>query len=197
MDGNASEKIERVSPLILVLGGIHGVGKTTLAHHLSIRLNIHQRAGLGAVTKTMKTLLPDHEVIRKWGHHESSDPAIVREKFLRECELIGQVMNTLVESAMESEEDYIVDGVQLLPQYLPLERIRFCIITVSDVREYEKRFLHPTMTRVKHLTNATMGIAKTMEAIILQEARKHSIPIFDNMGSLEETSENICRHFSI
>lgn len=187
----------RISPLILVLGGIHGVGKTTLAHQLSIELNIHQRAGLGAITKTMKTLLPHNEIIQVWGQYDTTDLMKIREKFLRECELIGRVMHTLVESAVKTGEDYIIDGVQLLPQYLPLESIHYCVITVSDSQEYKKRFMHPTDTRAKHLTNATTEIAKTIEEIILQEARKYNIPVFDNTGSFEKTSESIRGYFSI
>jgi len=48
-----------MKPRIILLGGVYGVGKKSLAHQLSIDLDIYQRAGLGAITKTIKSLLPE------------------------------------------------------------------------------------------------------------------------------------------
>lgn len=192
-----SEKLNVNPPRIILLGGVYGVGKTSLAHQLSMELNIFQRAGLGAITKTAKTLLPENKIIREWGKYESPKLEIIEEKFFRECELIGQVVNTLVESAYTTGEDYIVDGVQLLPQFLPLDKIYFGIITVSDYSEYQKRFEHPTWTRVKHLNNATTEIAKNIEQVILKEAKKLNIPIFDNLKPIKETSKEIRNHFGL
>jgi len=53
-----------MNPRIILLGGAYGVGKTSLAHQLSIDLNIYQRTGLGAITKTIKELLPESEVAK-------------------------------------------------------------------------------------------------------------------------------------
>ena len=197
MNINNSKKSKATSPRIILLGGVYGVGKTSLAHQLSIELNIFQRAGLGAITKTVKTILPENKIVKEWGEYKSPKLELIEEKFLRECELIGRVVNTLVKSACTTGEDYIVDGVQLLPQFLPLDKIYFGIITVSDYSEYQKRFEHPTLTRVRHLNNATTEIAKNIEQVILKEAKKLNIPIFDNLKPIKETSKEIRNHFGL
>ncbi len=178
-------------PLFVVLGGTYGVGKTTIAHHLGIELSIMQRVGLGGITKTIKTVLPEDEVVKGWHCYDRSDPDEVRAKLRRESQLIGRVISTILDSAEKSGESYIIDGVQLLPEFLPLSKLRMFLLTVSDENEHRQRFEHPTITRTRHLNNSTFELARTVEAIILEESQLFGIPVIDNLSSPKETARVI------
>jgi len=41
------------SPFVILICGVNGIGKTTLAFNLSSILNIKQRIGLGVIVKTL------------------------------------------------------------------------------------------------------------------------------------------------
>lgn len=178
-------------PIFVVLGGTYGVGKTTIAHHLGIELSIMQRVGLGGITKTIKTLLPENQVVKNWHIYDRTDLEQVRAKLRRESELIGRVISTIVDSAEKSGESYIIDGVQLLPEFLPLSKLHLFILSVSDQDEHRQRFEHPTITRTCHLNNGTFELARIVQAIILKESQQFGIPVIDNVSSPQETARRI------
>lgn len=184
-------------PLILVLGGTYGVGKTTLAHQLSKELNITNRAGLGTIVNTLRTFLPNNPIIKNWRVYNTLNKAVIRRKLLHKAELISKVIYTIMDSATKKGENYIIEGVELFPKYLPFEKIRYCTLIVTDADEYKRRFEHPTATKTKRLSNATLKIAKTIEEIILEETAPYNIPVFDNVSSVNETSQKIREHFGI
>ncbi len=185
-----------MKPRIFVLSGIYGVGKTSLSHQLSIDLDIRQRAGLGMITKTIKTIIPDNEIVKGWGIYKSIDKEEIRKKFVDECKLVGLILNNIINFAYKTGEDYIIDGVQLLPQFLPLDKINFCVVTVSDEDEKQRRFVSPTVTRVRHLNSINQETRNTIESVILEEAIKYNIPVFDNLGLIQEISKQISSYFN-
>ena len=178
-------------PLIILLGGTYGVGKTTVAHHLGVELSIMQRAGLGGITKTIKTLLPDDEVVKGWHRYDRTDREQVRAKLLCESQMIGRIIATIVDSAERSGESYIIDGVQLLPQFLPMSKLHLFILAVPDKDEHRQRFEHPTITRTCHLNNGTFELAQLVQSIILDESRPFGIPVVDNLSLPKATAATI------
>lgn len=178
-------------PIFVLLGGTYGVGKTTIAHHLGVELSIMQRTGLGGITKTIRTLLPENEIVKNWHIYDRTDPDQVRAKLRRESELIGRVVTTILDSAEKSGESYIIDGVQLLPEFLPLSKLHMFILCVSNHGTHRQRFEHPTITRTRHQNNSTFELAQIVQTIILEEARAFNIPVIDNVVSPQETAKRI------
>lgn len=175
-------------PIFVLLGGTYGVGKTTIAHHLGIEMSIMQRVGLGGITKTIRTVLPEDEVVKGWHHYDRSDREQVRAKLRRESQLIGRVISTILDSAEKSGESYIIDGVQLLPEFLPMSKLHMFLLAVPDQNEHRQRFEHPTITRTRHLNNSTFDLARIVESIILEESQPYGIPIISNLSSPKETA---------
>jgi 2-phosphoglycerate kinase len=175
-------------PMIVLLGGTYGVGKTTVAHHLGIELSIMQRIALGGITKTIRTLMPEDDVVKQWHQYDRRDPQAVRAKLRRESQLVGRVIATIVDAAERSGEPCIIDGVQLLPEFLPLSRLHLFILVVADREAHRRRFEHPTNTRTGRLNDNTFELARIVESIILEESRPFGIPIINNSGSPRETA---------
>jgi 2-phosphoglycerate kinase len=178
-------------PIFVVLGGTYGVGKTTIAHHLGIELSIMQRVGLGGITKTIRTLLPENEIVKNWHIYDRTAPDQVHTKLRRESELIGRVITTILDSAEKSGESYIIDGVQLLPEFLPLSKLHMFILSVPNPDEHRQRFEHPTITRTRHLNNSTFELTQIVQGIILEESRSYGIPVIENVSSPQETARQI------
>lgn len=173
--------LESNKPLIIVISGTYGVGKTTLAHILGYKLNIHQRVGLGVISKTLRYIDHSNPIISKWGDFsDCNNEKDVVKKLHLESELIGNILKSIIDKAFRTGEPYIIDGVQLLPQYLPLEKLHYLTLTVRNEEEHKDRFMNPNITKKKHLNNANFDIVKIVGNEILKNANKHNAPIFES-----------------
>ena len=114
-------------PLIIVLSGAQGVGKKTLAHQLSVDLQIMQRITLSYVTKIMKAFAPSNPIVQKWNIFNQTDKKHLRKKLKKEAEFIGKILSTVIDKAEHSGENCVIDGVELLPEFLPMDKILFFV----------------------------------------------------------------------
>jgi hypothetical protein len=126
------------TPLIILVSGVHGIGKTTLSHELSRRLEIRQRVGLGAVVKTLIEFgLPaDAPGAARMMDNvlDLEDPASQLDAHAR---VICRVVDRLVRTYHAQGVHCIVDGVQLFPRHLHLPRgVIHLHLAVSDFGAY-------------------------------------------------------------
>jgi 2-phosphoglycerate kinase len=179
-------------PTIILLGGTHGVGKTTVAHHLGTQLSIRQRSGAGVILNAIQTVMPDSVAFTAhWHQCDHRDRDQVRDMLRRESELIGRVINRIVDGACYTGESYIIDGVNLLPEFLPLNRIRYYALTCSDEESHRRRFEQPETTRTRHNSVRSYDLAKTVESVLFEEILPFDVPVIDNTEQPEITAHRI------
>lgn len=125
-------------PLILLVSGVHGIGKTTLCYELSRRLGIRQRVGLGAIVKTLAEFgLPAgapgsaREMDNDLG---LEDPV---SQLDAQARVLCRVVNRIVATYYDQHVHCVIDGVQLVPRYLDVPPgVIHMHIAVSDVSAY-------------------------------------------------------------
>src|SRR3989338_729099 len=168
-------------PLIIAISGTHGVGKTTLAHALAIKLDIKQRIGLGVVLKTMQILESGNEEIQKWDDYSGckTEQDFVK-KIHAQCRIMGSIISKIVDKAIKTCEPYIIDGIQLLPQYLPMSKIKLVALFLNDKDEHKKRYTKPNVTKTRHAVKNNFETVKDIEKEILKNIRKYKIPLFES-----------------
>lgn len=179
----------RKMPLIIILSGTYGVGKTTLAHQLSIDLQIMQKINLSGITTAVKTLRKNDPVVKNWDNLKN--PKTIKSKLIREAKVMGEIISNVVQTAELTGENYIIEGIQLLPRFLPMDRILFFNIYLSDETEHEKRFYHPTITRTKHKNNASYSTVKKLGKLVAGECKNYPVNYIDNTGTPEEVCKKI------
>lgn len=180
-----------MKPLLIFLGGVHGVGKTSLAHELANRLGIYYHAGIGTLVQTLKTALPHNPVFQTWAQYQGLSGEAVQEKFLAECREMQPYIESIAHHAERSGEHYIFDGVQCLPGSLPKEFFDMFVITVSKHAVHRRRFEHPTKTKTQNGDPLSFETGLAIESILLKEAQAHDIPVIDNIVSIEATTTQI------
>jgi len=177
-------------PLIIVLSGAQGVGKKTLAHQLGVDLQIMQTTTLSCVTKIIQVLRPNDPVVKKWNVYTKTNLNYIKTKLRKEAKLIGKIVSVIAEKATYSGENYILDGVQLLPEFLPMDKVLFFYISApSD--EHKKRFNTPGITRLRHSTNTSYALAKKIDHVIFNECKNYPIHRINNIGSSKVISKKI------
>jgi len=104
-------------PLLLVLGGAPGVGKSTISTRLAVRLGITRIVTTDTIREVLRTVipatvLPELHVSTYESVGAGADPA---EVYVRQARVVGGALVSVVRRLLTERRSVIVEGVHLLP----------------------------------------------------------------------------------
>ena len=108
-------------PLVIVLTGAPGVGKSTLATRLAVRLEITRLVTSDAIREVLRTVVPDsvlpelHESTFELIEPERTEPFA---RFDRQCAAVGNAMVAVASRLCTENRSMIAEGVHLPPGVL-------------------------------------------------------------------------------
>lgn len=150
-----SRKIEQnEKPLVILLGGTSGIGKSTIAAALTRRLGIERVIGTDEVREVMRYMLPQDLVPTL--HQSSYDagevlsgpefPENLLVGFSRQASLVNRGVHAYIKRIEKEGLKAIFNGVHLVPGILDLDKyqsVQFFhyILTLENKEEHIRRFL--------------------------------------------------------
>ena len=194
---------EPEKPVIILLGGSSGVGKTSLALEVARRLGIHRVLSTDSIRQVMRLMLSS-ELMPEI--HASSFDAYrflassvaagdrdldqVVPGFMAQASIVSVGVRGMLERAIDENTSMILDGVSLVPGLIDLAayandaHIIYLVVARLDEDSFRshfiargKRQLHRNATRyVENLE----GILK-IQLQFLELADRYDIPIVDNV----------------
>ncbi|WP_087035836.1 2-phosphoglycerate kinase [Thermococcus litoralis] len=189
-------------PMIILLGGATGVGKSTLATELAFRLGIRTVIGTDTVREVMrkiisKELLPAIHTSSFLAWRElrnlpkDVDPLIYG--FESQVRYVTVGINAVVERSYKEGFNTIIEGIHLVPGYVTLnDRSFMYLITVKNSEALEARFyerarysLRPAEYYVKNIDNIMH-----IQEYLIEKAKEYGIPIIENI-ELEQSINSI------
>ncbi|USS39983.1 2-phosphoglycerate kinase [Thermococcus aggregans] len=192
-------------PMIILLGGATGVGKSTLATELAFRLGIRTVIGTDTVREVMrkiisKDLLPAIHTSSFLAWRElrnlpkDVDPLIYG--FESQVRYVTVGVNAVVERSYKEGFNTIIEGIHLVPGYVNLnDRSFMYLITVKNSESLEARFherarysLRPAEYYVKNIDNILR-----IQDYLIEKAKEYGIPIIENV-ELEKSINAIMSH---
>jgi 2-phosphoglycerate kinase len=105
-------------PLLLVLGGAPGVGKSTISTRLAVRFGITRIVTTDTIREVLRTVIPPsvlpelHVSTYESVGGTGSDPADV---YLRQARVVGGALVAVVRRLLTERRSVIIEGVHLLP----------------------------------------------------------------------------------
>lgn len=104
-------------PLLLVLGGAPGVGKSTISTRLAVRFGITRIVTTDTIREVLRTVipatvLPELHVSTYESVGAGADPA---EVYVRQARVVGGALVSVVRRLLTERRSVIVEGVHLLP----------------------------------------------------------------------------------
>ncbi len=195
-------------PLILLIGGATGVGKSTIATILATRLNITRVASSDAIREVMRATVSDKLIRPLRGSSYNAyqnltlPPVGVNPVILGFREQVMAVIvgiEAIVKRNIEEKNDIIIEGAHVVPGYIELQKyddkavIQQIVISVSDIEIHKEHFTKRTtetqgsrpMTKyIKHLDKIHL-IQKYIEEL----AKENNIPIVENYNLDNTVSE--------
>jgi 2-phosphoglycerate kinase len=182
-------------PIIVLIGGATGTGKSTVATEVAYRLGITRVTSTDFVRQTMRAFLT-HDFMPSI--HYSSFEVPPEEHGLGTVEgFVEQTRNVLIgvrgviDRALQEGWSLVLEGVHLVPGMLPPVEgalVVHCVLAIEDpdlhtshfwVRDAHSEGLRP----VQKYVDAIVDIRK-LQDFILERARFAGVPIVEN-GSIE------------
>jgi 2-phosphoglycerate kinase len=197
-------KLDR--PLVILLGGVTGVGKSTVASQLANRLGITRVVATDQVRQVVRAFF-SYEFMPAV-HHSSFDVgrevqgavgsrSATVEGFLRQVGDIAPGIEALIERAISERTRVVIEGVHLLPD-MPVAGLRERALTVRALLAVEDEHAHRGHFHMRAI-EAARPPERYLEAFerirVLQEyligrAREADLPIIDE-GGLEPTLKRV------
>jgi 2-phosphoglycerate kinase len=199
------QKLRRLeTPLIVLIGGATGVGKSTLATQLAHRLGITRVISTDMVRQVMRAFFAAE--LMPAIHTSSFDAAsamrvpvprdtdLSKMGFIEQTKTVSVGIEALIKRGVDEAQRMVVEGVHLVPGYLDRSGWREAIVlefvlAVGDkdrhrgnftVREWETGGIRPLRRYVEHFADI-----RRIQKYIVGRAVEQGVPVVDN-ASLDE-----------
>jgi len=200
-------------PLIILLGGTAGTGKSTLAVELAHRLGITRVISTDSVREVMRIMFSPElmPTIHKssfnaWEAYDlptTVQDDIVISAFMEQALRILAGIYALMDRALDEKISMIIDGVHIVPGFMKMdygESAMVCnmVITTEDEAIHRERFEirgqeASTRGAEKYLDNFD-AIRKIQDFIVMQ-AHRCDVPVFDSKN-FDQTVKTIVEHLT-
>jgi 2-phosphoglycerate kinase len=189
-------------PIIVLVGGATGTGKSTVATDVAYRLGITRVTSTDFVRQTMRAFFSSEfmpaihhssfEAGRAMAGDEEEGDAVVG-GFLEQTREVLVGVRAAIDRALEEGWSMVLEGVHLVPGMLPKEiegaLVVECVLGIEDAEAHASHFwIRDTDSEgvrpyEKYLD--AFDEIRLIQAHILGRARKHGVPVVEN-GNIEE-----------
>ena len=190
-------------PLILLVGGATGTGKSTVATDVAYRLGITRVTSTDFVRQTMRAFFSRefmpaiHHSSFEAGRAMAGDEEEVGDSvvggFLEQTREVLVGVRAAIDRALEEGWSMVLEGVHLVPGMLPKEiegaLVVECVLGIEDAEAHASHFwIRDTDSEgvrpyEKYLE--AFDDIRLIQAYILGRALKHGVPVIEN-GNIEE-----------
>jgi 2-phosphoglycerate kinase len=181
-DWRRLDRLER--PLVVMLGGTTGVGKSTLATMLAARLGVTRVIATDVIRQVLRAFFT-HEAMPSV-HHSAFEAGGV-EGYREQAERVAIGVHAIVERAVAERKPVIVEGVHVLPGTLEPELRGGCVavqamLVVSDAELHRGHFSHRRGTRPAERYLERFDEIRALQDHLSACAREESVAVIDNVN---------------
>ncbi len=184
-------------PIILLVGGATGTGKSTVATEAAYRLGITRVTSTDFIRQTMRAFFTrefmpsvhDSSFEARVAVDQDDVPEGMLPGFLDQTRNVLVGVRAAIDRALQEGWSMVIEGVHLVPGMLPpIEGplVVQCVISIQDedehlghfyIRDAASQGLRPLEKYVSHFTNI-----RALQGYILERARRSDVPVIVNTG---------------
>ncbi len=201
------------TPLIILLGGTAGTGKSTIAVELAHRLGITRVISTDSVREVMRImfspeLMPtihrsSFDAWKSFDLPKGVQDDIVIAAFMEQALRVSAGIYALMDRALNEKISTIIDGVHLVPGFLKRDYgdkalVFRMVITTEDENIHRERFhlrgqQASTRGAEKYLDN--FDSIRKIQDFVVEQAHKHNVPVFESKN-FDQTVATIVQHLT-
>jgi 2-phosphoglycerate kinase len=182
-------------PIVLLVGGATGTGKSTVATESAYRLGITRVTTTDSIRQTMRAFFSKEFMPSiHYSSFEVADQYLGEQNpllsgFLEQTRNVLVGVRAAIDRAMEEGWSMVIEGVHLVPGLLPASidgvLVVQCVLAIEDEDEHASHFSargDPEGARAPAKYLQHLDDIRTIQAHILERARKHNVPVIENLG---------------
>ncbi len=182
-------------PIIILIGGGTGIGKSTIAFDLGYRLGIRSIIGTDTVREVMRDiisldLLPALHTSSFRAHEKIESPSSYINKTIYAFEMqvnyVSVGTEAVISRAAHEGFNLLIDGIHLVPGYIDIEKenskIFHFVLYLDDKEEYINRFHARSYGSKREAEYYVDGVDRILEIqeFIVNKAKEHNVPLIEN-----------------
>lgn len=190
--------------IVILIGGVTGIGKSTVAKEVSYRLGFTSSIGTDSIRQVMRKTISEeltpelHESSYLAYKHIDTHPMIsdVIMGFERQCRLVSVGINGIIERSKEEGVNMLIEGIHIIPGYFKQDMAVFpFILHLEELEAHIERIYsrsrgtrRPAENYLDHLDNII-----TIQKYIKRQAKEYDVPIIENTD-FEQSVSTIIKH---
>jgi 2-phosphoglycerate kinase len=190
-------------PLVILIGGATGTGKSTVATEIAYKLGITRLTSTDSIRQTLRAFF-SHEFMPTIHYSsfsagqavpDADDPLVAG--FLEQSRNVLVGVNASIERALQEGWSIIFEGVHLVPGLLPtqLEGAIVCpfVLTIEDEDEHARHFFSRNAGSERPLASYLdhIGDIRRLQSFIVGRAEREGIPVIVNVSAEQASAQVI------
>jgi 2-phosphoglycerate kinase len=171
-------------PLVILVGGATGTGKSTVATEIAYRLGITRVTSTDFIRQTMRAFFADDFMPAI--HHSSFEGEPLLPVFLEQSRAVLVGVRAAIERALQEGWSMVLEGVHLVPGLVPLELegaiVSSCILEISDETAHAQHFFTrdagTERPMAKYLDR--FDAIRALQDYLVERAERTGTPVIEN-----------------
>ena len=179
-DWRRLDRLER--PLVVLIGGTTGVGKSTLATMLAARLGITRLIATDVIRQVLRAFFTTEAMPTV--HHSAFEAGGIA-GYADQAEHVGTGVEAIVQRAVDESKPVLVEGVHIMPGALGRELRSRCIavealVVVRDAELHRGHFTHRRGARPPERYLRRFDEIRALQEHLADRARAGRVAVIDN-----------------
>ncbi|HEY2073746.1 MAG TPA: hypothetical protein VGG88_09245 [Gaiellaceae bacterium] len=182
-------------PLVILVGGATGTGKSTVATKVAYELGITRLTSTDSIRQTLRAFF-SHEFMPTIHRSsfsagealpEADDPLVAG--FLEQSRTVLVGVQASIDRALQEGWSIIFEGVHLVPGLLPAlsGRALVCpfVLSIEDETEHAQHFFSRNEGSERPLTSYLdhFGEIRRLQKFIVERAEREGVPVIENVNA--------------
>jgi 2-phosphoglycerate kinase len=195
-------------PLVILIGGATGTGKSTVATEIAYKLGITRLTSTDSIRQTMRAFF-SHEFMPTVHYSsfgagaavpDADDPLVAG--FLEQSRNVLVGVNASIERALQEGWSIILEGVHLVPGLLParVDGALVCasVLTIEDETAHAQHFFSRNEGSARPLSSYLDHFAeiRRLQTFIVGRAEREGLPVIENVSAEQASADIIERVLS-
>jgi len=171
-------------PLVILVGGATGTGKSTVATEIAYRLGITRVTSTDFIRQTMRAFFS--EDFMPAIHHSSFEGDPVIETFLEQSRAVLVGVRAAIERALQEGWSMVLEGVHLVPGLVPLDVenaiVSSCVLRISDQTAHAQHFFTRDSGTQRPMTKYLdhFHSIRRLQDYLVEQAERTGTPVVEN-----------------